>query len=73
VYDPITNTYALRAGDQQRLVYIREEASYGAAEAKWTPVWNAIELKPYDEIKIGGSKFVFVPLCGENFQREIKS
>jgi hypothetical protein len=71
VYDPVTNTYALRAGDQQKLVYIREETSYGADEATWTPVWNAVELKPYDEIKMGSSKFVFVPLCGENFKWEI--
>jgi hypothetical protein len=71
VYDPVTNNYALRAGDQQRLVYVREEASYGSEEPKWNPVWNAVELKPYDEIRIGKSKFVFVPLCGENFKWDL--
>jgi hypothetical protein len=71
VYDPVTNTYALRAGDQQKLVYIREETSYGIDEAKWIPVWNATELKPYDEIKMGRSKFVFVPLCGDSFKWEL--
>lgn len=32
------------------------------------PVFNNVILKAYDCIEIGESKFVFVPLCGENFQ-----
>jgi len=32
------------------------------------PVFNNVVLKAYDQIEIGESKFVFVPLCGENFQ-----
>ena len=44
---------------------------YGSGEAKWNPVRNTAELKPFDEIKMGASKFIFVPLCGDNFKWEL--
>ncbi len=70
MYDPVSNAYGVRAGDHQLFVYVREEASYGG-EARWKAVWNAEDLKPYDEIMMGETKFVFVPLCGENFKWDL--
>jgi hypothetical protein len=71
-YEPDSNTYAIKPGEQIQHVYIRDESSYGELEAKWISVRNSRDLKPYDEIKIGGSKFVFVPLCGDAFKWELE-
>jgi hypothetical protein len=32
------------------------------------PVLTAVTLSPYDEIEMGESKFIFVPLCGSGFE-----
>jgi len=44
-------------GDAAGLAYLNEEA-----------VYIPTELKPYDVIELGKSRFLFVPLCGENFE-----
>ena len=31
-------------------------------------VYVPTELNPYDTIELGKSRFIFVPLCGENFE-----
>ncbi|MCL2593206.1 MAG: FHA domain-containing protein [Defluviitaleaceae bacterium] len=57
VYDPKKRKTLLLPGDSQGLVYVNEEA-----------VYSPIELAPYDSIELGKSKFLFIPLCGENFE-----
>ena len=32
------------------------------------PVLNTVELKAGDRLEIGSGIYLFVPLCGENFQ-----
>lgn len=57
IYDPKNRNFILKSGDSSGLVYLNNEAVY-------TPV----ELKPYDTIQMGKSKFIFIPLCGVHFE-----
>ncbi|GAB2022764.1 hypothetical protein RyT2_18380 [Pseudolactococcus yaeyamensis] len=58
-YDPLKRITLILPGDSQGLVYLMNDAVY-------TPT----ELNPYDVIQLGNSKFLFIPLCGENFEWE---
>jgi len=57
VYDPKKRQTLLLPGDSHALVYYNTEAIYAP-----------VELAPFDNIELGKSKFLFVPLCGENFE-----
>jgi len=57
VYDPKKRKNLLLPGDSQGLVYVNGEAVYAP-----------IELSQFDTIELGKSKFLFIPLCGENFE-----
>ena len=57
VYDPKKRITLLLPGDSHGLVYYNGDAIY-----------SPVELAPYDTMEIGKSKFLFVPLCGENFE-----
>ena len=57
VYDPKKRKTLILPKDAQGLVYVNDEAVY-------TPQ----ELSVYDTIELGKSKFIFIPLCGENFE-----
>jgi len=57
VYDPKKRSTMLLPGDSQGLVYVNGEAVYSPAE-----------LSAYDTVELGKSKFLFIPLCGENFE-----
>jgi hypothetical protein len=54
IYDPETNTYAVRPGVARGLVYLNRG-----------PVYETTPLRPHDEIKLGKTTLLFVPLCGE--------
>jgi len=56
VYDPKKLNTVILPGDSAGLAYLNEE-----------PVYVPTELKPYDTISMGKSRFLFVPLCGTNF------
>lgn len=56
VYDPRKLNTVILPGDAAGLAYLNEE-----------PVYVPMELKPYDTISLGKSRFLFVPLCGTNF------
>ncbi|MFL6414854.1 MAG: FHA domain-containing protein [Bryobacteraceae bacterium] len=53
-YDPEANAYYIRPGTATGLAWHNRAAVFGP-----------VELKPFDEIKLGKSTFLFVPLCGE--------
>lgn len=57
VYEPKKRRTMLLPGDAQGLVYINHETIYVPTE-----------LFAYDTIEMGNSKFLFIPLCGENFE-----
>lgn len=57
VYDEKKRTTYLLPGDSTGLAYVDEEAVYAP-----------VELKAYAIIEMGKSKFLFIPLCGENFE-----
>lgn len=61
VYDPKNRNTMLLPGDSEGLVYLNEEAVYVPAE-----------VKHHDTVELGRSRFLFVPLCGENFEWENK-
>ncbi len=65
VYSPVTNTYHLRPGDERGLVHVRDPRMH---EEKWELVQAPIQLTPYEIIRLGGSQFMFVPLCGDDFE-----
>ena len=54
-YDPETNTFHLIPGDSNT-VYLNDRPSYIPER-----------LAPYDVIRMGQTKLVFVPLCGDRF------
>lgn len=56
-YNPRDNRYKIIPGEGRALVYLNGE-----------DVDSPRNLNPYDRIELGGSKFIFVPLCGEHFQ-----
>ena len=57
VYDPKKRKTMILPGDSQGLVYLNDET-----------VYSPQELSAYDTIELGKSKFLFIPLCGENFE-----
>ena len=59
VYDAKKMNTVILPGDAAGLAYLNEEA-----------VYVPTELKPYDTISLGNSRFLFVPLCGTNFSWE---
>ena len=60
-YSPKTRTFMITPGQANGLVYVRNEA-----------VYESRELRTFDYIEIGESRFVFVALCGENFDWNIE-
>lgn len=57
VYDPKKKETLVLAGESHGLVYVNGESIY-------VPVVLSI----YDEIEVGNSKFIFIPLCGDHFE-----
>lgn len=57
VYDPKNRNTMLLPGDSEGLVYLEGNAVYVPTEAK-----------PYNTIELGRSRFLFIPLCGNNFE-----
>ena len=57
VYDQKQRNTVILPGDAAGLAYLNDAAIYVPTE-----------LKPYDTIELGKSRFIFVPLCGENFE-----
>jgi hypothetical protein len=59
VYDPSNRSTMLLPGDSHGLVYHNDEVVYAPRE-----------LLSYDTVKIGKSRYLFIPLCGEHFEWE---
>lgn len=57
VYDPKNRKTMLLPGDSEGLVYLGKEA-----------VYLPTEVKAYNTIELGRSSFLFIPLCGDNFE-----
>jgi hypothetical protein len=56
VYDPKKLNTMILPGDSAGIAYLNDE-----------PVYVPRELKPYDTISLGKSRFLFISLCGKNF------
>lgn len=56
VYDNKKRKTILLPGDSQGTIYVNGES-----------VYSPVELSKYDSIEMGKSEFLFIPLCGENF------
>lgn len=57
VYDPKNRKTMLLPGDSEGLVYLGEEA-----------VYVPTEVKSHNAIELGKSRFLFIGLCGDNFE-----
>ena len=57
VYDYKKRRTFLLPGDSQGMVYVNDEA-----------VFTPVELARLDIIEMGKSKFIFIPLCGDEFE-----
>ncbi len=55
-YNPKKRIFVITPGQSNGLIYINNDALY-----------DTRELKAYNLIEMGESKFIFVNLCGENF------
>jgi hypothetical protein len=53
-FDPASNTYTVRPGTARGLVHLNRGA-----------IFEAATLRPFDEIKLGNTTLLFVPLCGD--------
>jgi len=53
-YDPQANIYTILPGSARGLVYLNKQ-----------PVYSPAQLSPFDEIQLGKTTLVFVPLCGD--------
>lgn len=58
-FNPRNNAFKLQPGDGRGLVYL-----------DGVDIDVPTVLKPFDRIELGQSKFMFIPMCGENFQWE---
>ena len=58
-YDGKKRATFLLPGDAQGLVYLNGEAVYAPAQ-----------LEAFDQIELGRSKLLYIPLCGPNFEWE---
>lgn len=56
IYEPAKKQFYLQAGASDGLAYLNGNLLFAHEE-----------LHPYDKIALGGSEFVFLPLCGEQF------
>jgi hypothetical protein len=55
-FEPQTNSFHIRSGEGRSPAYVNKQA-----------VLETIKLRPYDEIRLGTTKVLFVPFCGDNF------
>lgn len=60
-YNPRNAQFSLLPGEGRGLIYVNSEE-----------LLQPLALKAYDEIELGQSRFLFVPLCGERFQWPIE-
>lgn len=58
-YDTNEKKYYFSPGDGRSIVRVNGKA-----------VFQTVDLKAYDRIVIGKTEFLFIPLCGENFEWE---
>lgn len=58
-YEPRKRRFFVKPGDSSGLTYVNDEY-----------ITESIEIKSMDVIELGNSKFILVPLCGENFTWE---
>lgn len=58
-YEPKHRHFYVKPGDSSGLTYINEEY-----------ITETKQIKEKDVIELGNSKFIFIPLCGENFTWE---
>lgn len=56
IYEPNERIFLLQSGDSHGLLYCNGKV-----------VLQIEKLEPYDELKLGNSKLLFVPLCNERF------
>ena len=59
-YNPKNREFMITPGEGNGLVYVQNEA-----------VYSPVKLIAFNVLEIGNSKFVFVPLCGQNFDWNI--
>ena len=59
VYDAKKMNTMILPGDSSGIAYLNDE-----------PVYVPMELKAYDTVSMGNSRFLFVPLCGMTFSWE---
>lgn len=59
LYSVKNNRFKVGAGQSTNVVYLNDDELYAGSNA---------DLKPYDQIEIGTSKFRFVPFCNDQFK-----
>ncbi len=60
LYDPSNNIFIVQAGESKELSYHNESL-----------VLSPVELKPYDVLKVGATKLIFIPFCSDKFTWKI--
>ena len=56
LYDPNNNIFLVQSGDSKELSYHNDNL-----------VLSPVELHPYDLLKIGATKLMFIPFCSDKF------
>ena len=59
MYEPKKHEFFIQSGDSSGLTYVNNENIIGAKK-----------IDAYDIIELGGSQFIFIPLCCDRFSWE---
>lgn len=66
-FDPETNRFFLHSGENRHLTYIYRQASAAGEITGWDVLLDPHLLQPMDQLRVGDTVLIFVPLCGEAF------
>lgn len=61
------NAAVIGYDDVERQFFFGPAGGHNAVRVNGKMVINAVTLSPYDELTVGTTKLMFVPLCGERF------
>lgn len=60
-YDARNNNYKIIPGEGANINYLNNE-----------PIYMPMDLHPYDQLDMGESQFLFIPLCNDQFRWDVK-
>ena len=66
----MTEVIGVRFRDTGKVYYFSPGEGRSINRLNGKAIFQTTELKPYDRITLGKTEFIFMPLCGKEFQWE---